>query len=80
VGSQDATDVCLETGHIGIYVSSKCQKEFAPRIAAWLAERDVPDRKARKKKSAAAKQPSTKTAAKPETSQRRRKQAKRSAQ
>jgi polyhydroxyalkanoate synthase len=80
VGSQDTTDVCLETGHIGIYVSSKCQKEFAPRIAAWLAERDVPDQKARKKKSAAAKKPSTKTAAKPKSSQQRRKQAKRSAQ
>jgi polyhydroxyalkanoate synthase len=78
VGSQDTTDVCLETGHIGIYVSSKCQKEFAPRIAAWLAERDVPDRKARKKKSTAAKKPSTKAAAKPKSSQRRRKQAKRS--
>ncbi|MEZ4549884.1 MAG: hypothetical protein R2874_05230 [Desulfobacterales bacterium] len=29
VGSEDTEDVCLETGHIGIYVSSKTQKEFA---------------------------------------------------
>lgn len=40
VGSDDTQDLCLDTGHIGIYVSSKCQKEFAPVIAAWLKERD----------------------------------------
>ncbi len=40
VGSQDAENVCLDTGHIGIYVSSKCQSEFAPKIARWLKERD----------------------------------------
>lgn len=40
VGSKDTEDVCLRTGHIGIYVSSKSQREFAPKIAAWLAERD----------------------------------------
>jgi polyhydroxyalkanoate synthase len=40
VGSADAQDVCLETGHIGIYVSSKFQRQFAPRIAQWLKERD----------------------------------------
>ena len=40
VGSKDAQDVCLDTGHIGIYVSSKCQKEFSPKIATWLTERD----------------------------------------
>jgi len=42
VGSRDTTDVCLDTGHIGIYVSSKCQREFAPRISDWLLERDAP--------------------------------------
>jgi polyhydroxyalkanoate synthase len=41
VGSQDTEDICLRTGHIGIYVSSKCQRDFAPKIAAWLAERDA---------------------------------------
>ena len=40
VGSSDTEDICLNTGHIGIYVSSKCQKEFAPKIAAWLKKRD----------------------------------------
>ncbi len=39
VGSQDVTDICLDTGHIGIYVSSKCQREFAPAILRWLQER-----------------------------------------
>ncbi len=40
VGSKDTEDVCLKTGHIGIYVSSKCQKELTPKIARWLQERD----------------------------------------
>jgi polyhydroxyalkanoate synthase len=51
VGSKDAEDICLDTGHIGIYVSSKCQKEFAPRIARWLKERDE-DKKNRGTKKA----------------------------
>jgi polyhydroxyalkanoate synthase len=41
VGSADAEDICLDTGHIGIYVSSKAQREFAPKIAQWLRERDL---------------------------------------
>jgi polyhydroxyalkanoate synthase len=41
VGSTDTENLCLETGHIGIYVSSKCQKEFAPKIVSWLKDRDV---------------------------------------
>ncbi|MBW2434495.1 MAG: class III poly(R)-hydroxyalkanoic acid synthase subunit PhaC [Deltaproteobacteria bacterium] len=80
VGSQDATDVCLETGHIGIYVSSKCQAEFAPRIAAWLAERDAPEQKTRKKKSAALKKSTTKAAKKTKSSRRPRKHARRTGQ
>lgn len=40
IGSTDKEDVCLDTGHIGIYVSSKTQKEFAPKIISWLKERD----------------------------------------
>jgi len=43
VGSKDTEDVCLETGHIGIYVSSKCQREFVPKIVAWLKEREQPE-------------------------------------
>jgi polyhydroxyalkanoate synthase len=56
VGSRDVEDVCLDTGHIGIYVSSKCQREFAPKIIRWLKERDAPlktggaSRKAQKRK------------------------------
>ena len=39
VGSDDTEDVCLNTGHIGIYVSSKCQKEFVPKIVEWVADK-----------------------------------------
>jgi len=55
VGSQDTEDICLKTGHIGIYVSSKFQEAFAPKIAAWLKERDEPSKKRipRKKKPGA---------------------------
>lgn len=54
VGSKDTEDICLDTGHIGIYVSSKYQKEFAPKIAAWLKERDhIAAKRAPRKKSAA---------------------------
>ncbi len=40
VGSTDTEDLCMNTGHIGIYVSSKCQKEFAPKILKWLKARE----------------------------------------
>jgi len=57
VGSKDTEDICLDTGHIGIYVSSKTQREFAPKIVSWLKERDgkpaaeeAPKRKAVRKK------------------------------
>jgi len=40
VGSTDTEDIALDTGHIGIYVSSKSQREFAPKIIRWLRERD----------------------------------------
>jgi polyhydroxyalkanoate synthase len=40
VGSTDVEDVCIDTGHIGIYVSSKAQKQFAPKIIQWLRDRD----------------------------------------
>lgn len=41
VGSTDTEDMVLDTGHIGIYVSGKCQKEFAPKILKWLKARDA---------------------------------------
>ena len=40
VGSRDTEDICLDTGHIGIYVGSQFQKELVPRIAGWLLARD----------------------------------------
>jgi polyhydroxyalkanoate synthase len=46
VGSADTEDITLDTGHIGIYVSSKCQREFAPKIVRWLRERDGEERTA----------------------------------
>ena len=52
VGSKDTEDLCLKTGHIGIYVSSKCQRELAPKIAGWLKERDRQPRKQTRKKVA----------------------------
>ena len=59
VGSSDVQDVCLDTGHIGIYVSSKCQKEFVPKIAQWLKERDGQ----RKRRSGVAKKPAKRSIA-----------------
>jgi polyhydroxyalkanoate synthase len=54
VGSQDTEDICLKTGHIGIYVSSKFQAAFAPKIATWLKERDrLPKKRAPRKKVSA---------------------------
>jgi polyhydroxyalkanoate synthase len=41
VGSKDTEDICLDTGHIGIYVSSKCQRELSPKIVRWLREREA---------------------------------------
>ena len=52
IGSKDAEDICLKTGHIGIYVSSKCQEQFAPKIAQWLKEREGDDPKAKSKTKA----------------------------
>ena len=70
VGSKDTEDVCLDTGHIGIYVSSKCQKEFAPRVSKWLKKRDTVSRKPRKKKATTGKTAARKIAAKPRSSSR----------
>jgi polyhydroxyalkanoate synthase len=40
VGSQDTEDLCLDTGHIGMYVSARFQREIVPQIAAWLLARE----------------------------------------
>jgi polyhydroxyalkanoate synthase subunit PhaC len=56
VGSKDTEDICLNTGHIGIYVSSKYQEQFAPKIADWLLERDdIPKKRRVTKKKPPAK-------------------------
>ncbi len=62
VGSADVEDICFETGHIGIYVSSKIQKQFAPKIVEWLKQRDQEDVAAVQRPAAAG---GKKTAAKP---------------
>jgi polyhydroxyalkanoate synthase len=72
VGSKDIEDICLDTGHIGIYVSSKCQKEFTPKIARWLKERDE-DKKKRVTKKAAPKKRAPKKTPKKATSSLKRK-------
>jgi len=54
VGSKDVEDVRIDTGHIGIYVSSKSQKELTPKIARWLRERDKAARAGWKKNGPAA--------------------------
>ena len=39
VGSADYTQIAFKGGHIGIYVSSRAQREVPPAIHAWLAAR-----------------------------------------
>jgi polyhydroxyalkanoate synthase len=39
VGTKDYSTVAFKSGHIGIYVSSRAQKEIPPGIARWLKER-----------------------------------------
>ena len=46
VGGTDVEDICLPTGHIGIYVISKIQELFAPKIIAWLKEQEAFDENA----------------------------------
>jgi polyhydroxyalkanoate synthase len=36
----DSRDICLDSGHIGIYVSAQFQREVVPTIVAWLEDRD----------------------------------------
>lgn len=39
IGSSDKEMVSFPVGHIGMYVSSKSQKEMAGKIAKWIMER-----------------------------------------
>lgn len=52
VGSKDTEDVCMDTGHIGVFVSGKTQKELVPKIAGFLWKRDVSTKKPPRKKPA----------------------------
>ncbi|MDR2861430.1 MAG: class III poly(R)-hydroxyalkanoic acid synthase subunit PhaC [Syntrophobacterales bacterium] len=40
IGTRDGENVSVPTGHIGIYVSSRAQEEFVPRIVRWLQARE----------------------------------------
>jgi polyhydroxyalkanoate synthase len=40
VGSRDTENVCLDTGHVGMYVSARFQRETIPQIAGWLLARE----------------------------------------
>lgn len=39
IGSKDKEFISFKTGHIGMYVSSKSQKDIAPQIVDWLKKR-----------------------------------------
>jgi polyhydroxyalkanoate synthase len=39
IGSKDKEMISFPVGHIGMYVSTRSQKEIAPKIANWILER-----------------------------------------
>ena len=39
VGTDDYSELSFKGGHIGIYVSSRAQREVPPAIHDWLAQR-----------------------------------------
>ncbi len=39
VGTRDYSELSFRGGHIGIYVSSRAQKEVPDAVDAWLAKR-----------------------------------------
>lgn len=41
VASKDVTTKAFPLGHIGMYVSSRSQKDLAPLISQWLADRSI---------------------------------------
>lgn len=41
ISSPDKTKFRFPTGHIGIFTSSKSQKEFAPKISGWIRDHSV---------------------------------------
>jgi polyhydroxyalkanoate synthase len=51
VSTKDVTTKSFPVGHIGMYVSSKSQKELAPTIAEWVIERSTGTEKSKVKPS-----------------------------
>jgi len=51
VSSKDKQMISFRVGHIGMFVSSKSQKEVAPAVARWLKERSEPEKKETGKKT-----------------------------
>jgi polyhydroxyalkanoate synthase len=49
ISSEDVTTQSFPVGHIGMYVSSKSQKDLSPLIANWLVERSGVPKKSRAK-------------------------------
>ena len=49
VSSSDKETLVFPTGHIGIFVGSKSQKEVCPKISAWLKPRSLLNGKAEEK-------------------------------
>ncbi len=45
VSSKDKETLVFPTGHIGIFVGSRSQKEVCPRISEWLKQRSLADGK-----------------------------------
>ncbi|MBS4032052.1 MAG: class III poly(R)-hydroxyalkanoic acid synthase subunit PhaC [Clostridiales bacterium] len=50
VGSQDKEMISFPGGHIGLYVSSKAQREVSPAVAKWLNDRSQPEKGKKKTK------------------------------
>jgi len=63
VASKDTKRLAFDLGHIGLYVSSKAQKELGPSIIKWLGERDAKSARKRTSKPAARKTTTRKAAA-----------------
>ena len=51
VSSTDKETLVFPTGHIGIFVGSKSQKEVCPKIAEWLSARSYPENNAHEQKN-----------------------------
>jgi polyhydroxyalkanoate synthase len=58
VGSKDVTTLPYPVGHIGMYVSSRAQKEMAPTVARWLIEKSGGTVKKSKQKKSVSKKSS----------------------